>query len=342
MLRHLRSWLVPILALLMVAGIGLSLVPLTKNAEARAERELTNLMDRALEHVSAGARLIAPVIAAEKESLVSKAEAVARFLAHDDAFLQSDALKALCGQLTIDIIDVADAEGTLIASSEEARVALPLGAQKAFLWTMDTADDANAALSESNEAHPSVLYACVGRSDIEGFVLLTRDDPFVFTALTESGYKASIMDLTYGSDVVFQTDIAGEDGFFRDSGSLCLRRTDDGITLIAARPLTDVFAARNAALIAFVAALVCIVICSVASYLLRLEPLVTLEEEEMQLEPGEENGASNGGETEPKETDEPPQDMPQETGRPKHKQRRKPAQDTPKETCEEPFEKIVE
>lgn len=362
MLRFLRSWLVPILALMMATGIALSFVPLTERAEARAQQELSHLMDRAMEHVSAGARLIAPVIAAQKESLLSKAKAVARFLTHDDALLESDALKALCEQLTIDRIDVADADGVLIASSEEARVALPLGAQDAFIWTMDAADNPEAALSRADEANPGVLYACIGRSDIDGFVLLTRDDPYVSGALLESSSKASIMDLTYGSDIVFQTDIEGEDGFFRDSGSLCLRRTDEGITLIAARPLNDVFAARNAALIALGAALISIIICGVAAYLQRLEPVVALEEEEASLkegaapsglppessEPQEEAPKPRArkradNRTEPRERLE-PQDQaaekpPRTPDGSKGKRKRKPPRP---ENGEEPFEKIVE
>ena len=74
-------------------------------------------------------------------------------------------------------------DGRLIASSQASRIGLDLGAQSAFTWAMEAADDAQAALTQTDETDQSLLYACVGRTDIEGFVLLTRDDPYVDDAL---------------------------------------------------------------------------------------------------------------------------------------------------------------
>lgn len=374
MVRFLRSWLVPILALLMLAGIAIAFVPLTERAQARAEKELSLLMDRAFEHVGAGVRLTSPVIAAEEENLTSKAVAVARFLEHDDALLETDALKALCEQLTIDRIDVADVEGTLIASSDETRVSLPLGAQDAFAWTMAAADDASAALTQADETNPSVLYACVGRTDIEGFVLLARDDPYVSAALADSGVEAAIENLSYSNDVVLMAETGGEDGFFQQSGNLCLRRTADGVTLIAARPLGDVFAARNAALYAVCAALICVLICGITAYLLQLETVVASEDETSALEAAEAAGllpdeteaetdetqklrarrkagkrSAQDGQPPPEEPDEQPEppeqteeSVKQTEEKPKSRRPRKPRKDEPEESSEESFEKIVE
>ncbi len=280
MVRFLRAWLVPILAAIMVLGIAISFVPLTRQEQTRAEEELALLMDRAFEHINAGERLASPVLAAEQESLLSKAKAVARFLEHDDALLATDALKALCEQLTIDRIDVSDAEGMLIASSDETRLALPLGEQDAFSWAMEAVDDATAALSKTDETNAGVLYACVARPDIDGFVLLTRDDPYVKNALEEADTEAAIANLPSGSDTLYVSAVGGDDGFYTSSGSLCLRRTQDGITLVAMRPESEVFAVRNAAYLAFGVALICIMICGVAIYLLRLEPVVAIDEDE--------------------------------------------------------------
>ncbi|MEZ4628382.1 MAG: hypothetical protein R2912_09995 [Eubacteriales bacterium] len=169
-------------------------------------------MERAFEHISAGARFAGPVIAAEEENLLSKASAIARFLEHDDALLATDALKALCEQLKIDRIDVSDSEGVLIASSDATRVSLPLGDQAAFAWTTGTLDDPQAALTEMDEDDPGVLYACVARPDIEGFILLTRDDPYVRSALTKSVTESVIADLSYGKDALIVSAIDGEDG----------------------------------------------------------------------------------------------------------------------------------
>ncbi len=288
MIRFLRLWLVPILALLMLAGVAVAFVPLTQRAEARAETELTQLVDKAFLRVEGEELEAEPVIEAQKESLLSKAAAVARFLAHDDTLLESDALQALCEQLSADRIDVADAEGTLIASSDDSRIGLPLGEQEAFGWTLDAAAEPAAALAQTDETTPEVLYACVSRQDIDGFVLLTKEDSFIASALVSSSVESLISDLPSGEDMLFESDAAGEDGFFREAGNLCLRRTQNAVTLIAARPLTVVFAVRNAVLLAFTVSLVCVAICAVADYLLRLEPLAAVEENDPALNAGEE------------------------------------------------------
>lgn len=287
-MRFLKRWLVPILAALMIAGIVVSFVPLTRQAEARAQAELTVLMSRAFTRIEEGAYLTEPVLDGGEESLLSKATAVARFLAHDDALLASDALLALCAQLSIDRIDIADADGTLIASSDETRIGLALGAQDAFAWTMAAASDESAALTKVDETVQGELYACVGRSDIEGFVLLTRDDPYVAQALANADAETLIADLPYGKDVLFQAQSGGEDGFFNESDNYCLRKTENGVTLIAARPTSEVFAVRNAAILSFGVSLVCILICGIAAYLLRLDSVITLEEEPPELDAAEE------------------------------------------------------
>ena len=279
MVRFLRRWLVPMLAFLLLAGIAVAFIPFSRRMETRAKTELTLLMDRAFARIGAEDRLAEPMIAAEEENLLSKAVAVSRFLTHDDALLASDALAALCQQLSIDRIDVANLEGVLIASSDAAGIGTAIGAQEAFLWTMAAADDATAALTQQDETDPTVLYACVGRSDIEGFVLLTRSDAHVKRALALAGAESVTGDMPYGGDVLFPAE-AGADGFFYESGNLCLRRTQEDVTLIAARPTTEVFAVRSAAILAFGAALACIMICGVAAYLLRLEPVAAAEEDE--------------------------------------------------------------
>ncbi|MEN6635890.1 MAG: hypothetical protein ABFC56_08575, partial [Clostridiaceae bacterium] len=113
MVRFLRRWLVPLLAGLLLIGIVIAFVPFSRQMENRAKTELTLLMDRAFARISAGDQITDPMVEAEKESLLSKAVAVSRFLTHDDTLLASDALAALCEQLSIDRIDVANAEGTL-------------------------------------------------------------------------------------------------------------------------------------------------------------------------------------------------------------------------------------
>ena len=279
MVRFLRSWLVPILAGLLLIGITLAFIPFSRQMETRAKTELTLLMDRAFARIDAEGHLAEPMIAAEEENLLSKAVAVSRFLTHDDTLLASDALSALCSQLSIDRIDVANLEGTLIASSDAANIGSAIGTQETFQWTMAAADDPTATLVQQDKTDSSVLYACVGRSDIEGFVLLTRADAHVKNALALSSADSVTSDMPYGGDVLFPAE-AGADGFFYESGNLCLRRTQGDVTLIAARPTTEVFAVRTAAILAFGAALACIMICGVAAYLLRLEPVAVTEEDE--------------------------------------------------------------
>ena len=279
MIRFLRKWLVPLLAALLLIGIAIAFIPLSRQMEARAKTELTLLMDRAFARIDASEKQADPMIAAEQESLLSKAKAVSRFLTHDDTLLASDALSALCEQLSIDRIDVANIEGTLIASSDTASIGKTLGTEEAFTWTMKAADDATAELTQQDLTDPATIYACVGRSDIEGYVLLTRQDLFVKNALALSGAENLTSDMPYGGDVLFQATEGGADGFFSESGNLCLRRTQGDVTLIAARPTSEVYSVRSAAILSFGAALACIMICGIAAYLVHLDP-VTAEDNE--------------------------------------------------------------
>ena len=279
MARFLRKWLVPMLAGLLLIGIAIAFVPFSRQMETRAKTELTLLMDRAFARMEAEDHLAEPMIAAEEENLLSKAAAVSRFLTHDDSLLASEALTALCQQLSIDRIDVANLEGTLIASSDAASVGTALGTQETFQWTMAAADDPTAAITQQDKTDPSVLYACVGRSDIEGFVLLTRADVNVKGALALANADTVTSDMPYGGDVLFPAE-AGAGGFFYESGNLCLRRTQGDVTLIAARPTAEVYAIRTTAILAFGAALACVMICAVAAYLVRLEPVASGEDEE--------------------------------------------------------------
>lgn len=284
MVRWIRKWLVLILACLMLACITIALVSLSRREKACAEADLTQLINRGFDEVSEGAAYADPVVKAEQESLLSKAHAVVRFLAHDDSLLATDALDALCEQLSVDRIDVADVDGELIASSEADRIGLALGSESEFEWTMAAADDAEAAITQADETDRSLIYACVGRTDIEGFVLLSRDDPFVDEALAKSQTDELLSALTYGDDIIFEAQAGSEDGSFYDAGSLCVRKTENGVSLIAARAESEVFRGRNAALMALGTAALCILICGVAAYLLRLEPVVALEEREPSAE----------------------------------------------------------
>ncbi len=109
--------------------------------------------------------------------------------------LATDALAAFCTQLTIGQIDVANAEGTLIASSDAARIGLNLGAEAGFDWVMGAVEDPTAELLQTAENDRSILYCCLPRADIEGFVLLTSDDTIVDNALALSSVDALIADL---------------------------------------------------------------------------------------------------------------------------------------------------
>ena len=350
MVRFLRNWLVWILAGLMLACIAITLVSLSNREETRAKSELTLLMTRAFEHINAGEAYVDPVISAEEESLMSKAHAIVRFLEHDDALLETDALATLCEQLEVDRIDVSNLDGELIASSERERIGLALGKEEDFAWTMAAADDPSAALMQTDASDKSLLFACAGRTDIDGFVLLTRDDPFVDDALEKSSAEALLSQLSYSSDLIFESTIAGADGTFYDAGSLCVRKTENGVTLIAARASSDVFRARNAALAALGIAVLCIVICGVATYLLQLEPVVVLEEqdeaeqfEQAQGEAGEDGETINRTNQEQREIDT--QHKRAEARAPRQvrkngKKKQQAAQDA--ENGEEPFEQIVE
>ncbi len=361
-MRFIRKWLVPVLAAMMLCAIALAFVPLTEREEAAAKADLGEMLDTAFARIEAGKTAAAPVVVAEKESLLEKTRAVVRFLAHDDNLLATDALIALCEQLGADRIDVANADGVLIASSDETRVGLDVGAADGFAWTMGAIDEPESELVQTEDGDESMIYCCVSRSDIEGFVLLTRDDPFVDAAVEASGAEALIADIAYGDDLLFVAEPGGADGYFYDADSLCLRKTQDGVTLIAAREVSDVFAARNAALFALVVGLICVIVCGVAAYLLRLEPVVMLDEDGRRIESGEKRASLNPGrdgkKPEPRkkphkkarpepagdgpDMDEPEAgtDRPEKSGSAARRQRRK---RKPDETePEDPFDKIVD
>jgi len=328
-MRFLRKWLVPLLAALMLLSFAAAFLPLSARETAEAKSDLTELVNTAFARIAAAKDAAAPVVAAEQASLLNKARAVGRFLEHDDTLLATDALSAFCEQLTIDQIDVANAQGVLIASSDAARVGLALGEDKAFAWTMGAIDDPTAPISKTDETDQSLLYCCLPRADIEGFVLLTLDDSFIDDALDQSSVEALTADLPYGGDLLFQAEPGGADGFFTDSGSLCLRSTSDGVTLIAARQNARIYDARNTALVALAAMLLCVMICGVAGYLLQTEAITLETSEEPRLEDGGDAPALDEPSIEP--TTEPTPESAPETARAKKRarlfSRRKPAQE---------------
>ena len=283
-MRFLRKWLIPIIAGVMFLCLIAAFLPLSAREEARAKKDLTQLMDTAFQRIEASQSAADPVVAAEQASLLSKARAVTRFLEHDDTLLATDALAALCSQLTIGQIDVANAEGTLVASSDAARIGHKLGAEADFDWVMGAVEDPTAELLKTAKDDRSILYCCLPRADIEGFVLLTSDDTIVDDALALSSVEALIADLPYGGDLLFQAEPGGADGFFTDSGSLCLRKTADGVTLIAARENSVIYNARNVALIAVAAILLCVMICVVSAYLLHIELITVVDSGEAEAE----------------------------------------------------------
>ncbi len=268
--RFLRTVLIPIIGVLILAIVALGMAALTRRAEEKAKAELTALADAAFLRIARERQAAEPAAEAAKQNLLDKAVAVARFLAHDDALLASDALLVLCEQLNVDRIDVSDASGALLASSDTTRVGLMLTAEEAYAWTNEVLEDPAKQLTSADEATPSLVFACVPRTDIEGFVLIARNDPSVRAVLAAAGADALFDDLAVGSDLLFYADKDGADGFFYESGSLCLLKTKDGVALIAARPTADVFAERNAMLAAFGIALLCAVILGVAAYLAAL------------------------------------------------------------------------
>lgn len=304
-MRFLRKWLIPMIAGVLLLCLIAAFIPLTTREETRAKDDLSQLMDTAFTRIAASQSAADPVVAAEQASLLSKARAVTRFLEHDDTLLVTDALAALCSQLTIGQIDVANAEGTLIASSNSARIGTAPGTQEGFEWVLDALEDPTAELLKTSENDRSILYCCLPRADIEGFILLTSGDTIVDDALALSSVDALIADLPYGGDLLFQAEPGGADGFFSDSGSLCLRRTADGVTLIAARENSVVYNARNVALVAVAAILLCVMICVVSAYLLHIELITVVDRGEP--EAGQEENAPEA-EALPEESGLPPEE----------------------------------
>ncbi len=260
------KWAVPILALVLLGGAFMLYAPLTNRAEAAAKQELTDLLDAAFASIETEQGDAAPETAAAEENLISKARAVSRYLAHDDALLETNGLITLCELLTLDAIDVTDVTGAVIASSDETRVSLAAAEDEKTAWITDVLKDGEKRVSKADGA---TLYACVVRGDAGGVVLIRRDDPSVLSALQGTS-PTSVTERFYtAGDLLFEGNGAGEDGWFYAENNLCVRETRNGLTLMAARPISEVFAARNAAAVGFAVAVLMALICALVSFLLR-------------------------------------------------------------------------
>ncbi len=267
-MRFLKRWLVPILAALMIAGIVVSFVPLTRQAEARAQAELTVLMSRAFTRIEEGAHLTEPVLDGGEESLLSKATAVARFLAHDDALLASDALLAPARSSPPDRIDIADAR-TLIASSTK-RASAP---SARCVPDAGPASDESAALTKVDETvQSSSTPASDGRISKD---LCSLGPNLMCPGAANADAETLIADLPYGQDVSLSGAEAAGGRVLHESDTTTPQKDGKRRDLIAARPTSRCWpfdTPRNSRL----ASRWCETICGIAAYL-RLDSVIPLE-----------------------------------------------------------------
>lgn len=292
MKRFLQNWLIPILIVLMLVGAVCVFLPFAKRQEQKARLALDALVENAFARMESMQDAGAPGVEAAQENLTDQARAVSRLLAHDDALLASDALSAMCAQLGFAQIDVCGMEGILIASSDASRVELAIGEDPAYAWTKRVLDNPQETASITDADTVGLLHACAAREDAEGFVLVSKQDAYAASLMSQADAGSVTADMAYGDDLLFETHAGEPDGYFTAEGNLCLRKTRNGVSLIAARPLHEVHLGRSVALLVFAACAVGALICALVYYVLHLQaPGEVDEEEERRLPPGAQDEA---------------------------------------------------
>jgi hypothetical protein len=249
MRRFFSVWLVWIVVVVFAIAILASYIPLTRQAEMTARDDLTMLNNAAFIQLDKAQGNVDAAMEAAGANLVSKGRAIARFLAHDDSLLQTDALKALCDMLEITSIDVTDGEGVVTASSVIEDVGLSLATDARTPCVAEAlADDTE--LVKQDASNSALLMGCVPRSDTEGVVLLQTQDASVKEAKAQAEPGTVLAGMSFVNDLINVATEEGIDGAYMLDGYYCVRSTQKNISVVAARTLGSVYLIRNAVLLA--------------------------------------------------------------------------------------------
>lgn len=246
MRKFFSVWLILLVIIAFVAALLISYPVLTSAAQQTASDDLNVLLDAAFTRIALAKDSAQAVIDASDSNVLSKARAVDRFLAHDDGLLATDALLSLCDLLNVSSVDVTDMDGSIVASSTEARIGRSLVDDSATAWTKEVLDGENLSRTLSDKDNPALLAGCVSRTDTEGLVYIQSLDVAILEAMTAASPEQVLLDMSFVKDTLAVTDADG--AFDMDESGYIVTRTQDGVTLSAMRPLSQVYAERSAVL----------------------------------------------------------------------------------------------
>ncbi|MEG1525378.1 MAG: hypothetical protein RR475_10185 [Clostridia bacterium] len=260
MKRFLSTWLVWIVVAVFALALLLGLPPLTGQAEQAARTDLTALTNAAFNRIALAQKNLEGMRAASNENILSKDRAVARFLAHDDTLLETDALVVLCEMLHLYEIDVTGSDGVVIATSQPANMGRNLLEDTSISWTKAVFDDPTVEQAEPDVDDETVLIGAVPRTDIEGIVLVRGRDESVATAKAAADPHEVLRQMSFIQDAMEVVEDGEKEGVSIIDGLFTVRTTRDGVTIAASRSLSSVYVLRNAiALVLSIFMVVCVV-----------------------------------------------------------------------------------
>lgn len=266
MRRFLSVWLVWIVVAVFSVALALAYYPLTYNAEAEAEADLQLLISAAFTRMDIAERSVSELQRSTDETVLSKARAIARFLAHDDTLLATDALVVLCDLLDVQSIDVTDRDGKVVASSDAAELERAIIDEDTFAWAATVLSDGG-ELTEPDGTEEAVLYGCVARTDTDGVVLVKAVDAALQTAI-ESAKPANVLNsMAFIRDDLMIADTPGTDGAYSMDGYFCLRQSRGDVSVVAMRLLSTIYVVRNAVMLMIA---VCMLISILAATVVQL------------------------------------------------------------------------
>lgn len=332
MKKFLSVALVWIVFIVMAIEFVLLMPALQINAEQTAKADLAALTEAAFQKMDEAKNSLQQTQAAADGQILSKARAVARILAHDDAQMATDGLAAMAELLELYKIDVVDFSGGIIASSDANYINTNVLQDAQLSWMQDVLDDPNASEAETDPKDETVRIACVPRTDTEGIIVVRGKDGVVEAAASAAQPSEVLRQMSFVQDTLEIVE-GGEDGVTTTDGRFCLQTTKGDVTLRASRSVASVYIVRNAVALGMaVLLLVCVIAAIIIQILLSKlmmaqRPLVNRDKQEAETEIETLDGASD----QPPETNDASWETPigQEKLPPREKKRRKKQKDNP-------------
>lgn len=286
MRKFFSVWLILLVIVAFAAVLLVSYPLLTVRAQTAASDDLNVLLSAAFTRISLAEKSAEAVAASADENIIGKARAIDRFLSHDDALLQTDALVVLCEMLHISSVDVTDMDGNIVASSVPGRIGRNLVSDTKTAWTDEVLAGENLARTLVDEDNAALLSACVSRTDTEGLIYMQSLDVAIMEAMTAASPAQVLLDMSFIKD---QLAVPDADGAFDFDGSgYVVTRTQDGVTLSAMRPFSQVYAVRSAVLLAEVIGfLLCMLFAAVIQTMLIRKRLASQKDDAAILPIGE-------------------------------------------------------